>query len=71
MGFWFRIADHLEWKRCEDCPDHWHFRPSPLGSINERDDDQMLARFRRRDLIHFGNVLERYTRNLERKGRSY
>lgn len=73
MAWWFSIADHLTFNSDLYVPDSWEYRPSPLGPSNDPDDyvTNVLNETDDNLLLKFGNILERYARNLERHGKNY
>lgn len=59
--------------RGESTPAHWQYSPG-MGDDPREPEDYLFEDFEQadtEDLIQFGNVLERYTRNLDRTGKSY
>jgi hypothetical protein len=83
MGAMFDLAHALEHYGRDYAPAHWHYSDSPICHGLEKhmsgEDEQArrvaayIARHpeREREIIHAGNVLDRYIRVLERSGRSY
>lgn len=72
MYWWFTIADELYWER-DDPPEHWEFKPSPIGPSNDPDDyATVICKETGTDALVFcGNVLYRYAKVLKRAGLSY
>ena len=72
MHWWFTVADEL-YHREGYTPEHWQFKPSPLGPSNDPDDyaTTACAETGANALVFVGNVLTRYARRLERAGLSY
>lgn len=72
MSAWFDVAAEA-FHRCLDIPSHWEYRPSPCN--DPRDLDSWFARVAvdasDDELIKFGNLMERYTRILQRAGKDY
>lgn len=71
MNAWFLVSGAL-YERGEDIPGHWFYRPG-AGALDDFDasDIEEISLVASPDLIHAGNVLERYTRCLDHAGRSY
>ena len=71
MNAWFLVAGVL-YDRGEDIPQHWQYKPGlgPLADFDSYDIEEVQAT-PTEELIHAGNVLERYTRFLDKAGRSY
>lgn len=79
MSLWFDICDWLTVQGVS-VPAHWEYRPSPFlpHSIEEHkatwESEVPPSAFEEtstEELIHMGNVLERYTRMLDKAGHSY
>lgn len=72
MGWWFTIADDL-WFRGECVPEHWQYKPSPLGPTNEADslETTICAETDSDTLRRFGNTLYRYAAMLRQAGEDY
>ena len=73
MIAFFTVANEIN-HREQNTPSSWQYRPSPvMGDQREHDDGMFEAceNANLNDLIHFGNILERYTQNLDRLGVSY
>ena len=78
MMLMFAVCDVL-YANGEGVPDEWEFRPGLGGGAI--DPDNYLATWMNEtyttrgvtgdDLVHFGNVLARYTRIMDTAGRSY
>lgn len=72
MSAYFDLVAELYY-RGEDIPDSWQY--SPGCAVDPREPDAyMYGIFQDADsntLVKFGNILERYTRNLDRLGESY
>jgi hypothetical protein len=72
MAAFFGVAGELWW-RGETLPLHWEYSPGCASDPREHD-DYLFTVFNECDtavLYRFGNILERYTRNLDRVGESY
>ena len=72
MGAFFGAAAELS-HRGESTPHHWQYSPG-LSDDPREPDDYLYADFAATDtddLVKFGNIMERYTRNLDRIGESY
>ena len=72
MSAYFSVAAELWW-RGDDIPRHWQYSPGCASDPREPE-DYLYSVFNEcssDDLERFGNILERYTRNLDRIGESY
>jgi hypothetical protein len=71
MLWWFEVADEMT-RRGLEIPQDWHYKP---GLDLERDEDsfeqETLGLADDDALEHFGNILARYARILERQGKDY
>ncbi len=69
---WFTVANEISY-RDECTPNAWQYSPAMADDPRESDDYlyEECTQADLADLIQFGDVLERYTRNLERNGYSY
>lgn len=74
MNMWFGIASNV-YLRTGKTPDHWEFRPSPFLTKIRRgespDWEIQQAKVPVKDLIHAGNVFNRYTEFLKRNNLDY
>lgn len=72
MHWWFSIADELHYREGVT-PEHWHFKPSPLGRTNDPDDyvSNVVCEAGADALVTFGNILTRYAQALRRAGKDY
>jgi len=72
MSAFFDVAGELWW-RGADIPTYWQY--SHGCAIDPREHDgymfEILVDAETSDLLDIGNILERYTRNLDRIGESY
>lgn len=68
----FSVANEISW-RGRDTPPSWQYQPSIAYDSREPDSPlyDVCKEAKLEDLIHFGNILHRYTRNLDRLGESY
>jgi len=66
MNWWFATADEL-YHREGFTPEHWHFKPSPLGPSNDPDDyaTGVVRETDAETLVRFGNALMRYAKKLK------
>ena len=72
MIAFFTVANEISY-RDQNTPQSWEYRPAMAQDPREHEDHmfETCEAAELDDLIHFGNVLERYTRNLDRLGESY
>jgi hypothetical protein len=73
MSAFFAVATEA-FLRGLDVPTHWQFRPAPGLKKHDKDDwfaVEITAHATDEALIRFGNLMERYTRLLDRHGKSY
>jgi len=72
MRWLFAICDFLEFNR-SGTPDHWQYRPSPMGADEEDSSYQFLmdSEIPHEEIVEFGNCLIRLRDILEKKGESY
>lgn len=72
MIAFFTVANEIN-HREELTPSKWGYRPAMTEDPRESEDYLFEAceQATTEDLVHFGNILERYTRNLDRLGESY
>lgn len=72
MVAYFTVANEISY-RGDQTPSSWGYRPAMASDPRESEDHLFEAceNAKLDDLIHFGNILERYTRNLDRHGESY
>ena len=73
MQWLFAICDYLTFETDECVPDNWHFKPSPFGADTEDYCYQSLKELDvpSKDVLHFGNLLVRFSELLKRKGLDY
>jgi hypothetical protein len=73
MLWWFAIADSLLFTHDVAPPQHWQFRPSPLGPSNEPEqyETEIVDNTDPDALVRFGNLLTRYAAFLKRAGMNY
>ena len=72
ISAFFDVATELWW-RGDDIPDAWQFRPGAVTDPRNLESYLYpdLSVVDSDDLLQFGKTLERYTRNLDRTGKSY
>jgi hypothetical protein len=75
MNIFFGVANELHFRDPEIVPAHWQYVPPGRRCEDPRDTDDYyyddLAAAKTDDLIRFGNLMERYTRILDKAGESY
>ena len=76
MGWWFRIADEIEFKReALEVPDAWRFRPSPMGSVYDAEEGDYVCEALREAsddaVMRFGELMHRLARALRHAGKDY
>jgi len=72
MAPFFDVAAELWW-RGECVPSHWQYTPGMASDPRDPESYffELAGDSTNDELIYAGNVLERYTRNLDRRGLSY
>lgn len=73
MHWWFTIADELYFRDPSLVPEHWKYRPSPLGPTNDDDDyaTGIVKGMSDAELLRLGATMDRYARIIKRAGRDY
>jgi hypothetical protein len=74
MTAFFTVANEVNYREGEGAtPAAWGYKPGATEDPRDSDDHLYEACLFStiKELIHFGKVLERYTRNLDRNGFSY
>lgn len=72
MGWWFAIADYLT-ENFDGVPGSWGFQQSPFGVDKDAYEFEWLTELQptEEQLIHAGNILERYAAQLKLAGEDY
>ena len=71
MLWLFNICDYMHFHIDADVPAAWGYVPSIAGDDMDSRFFDILSNTNSSDILHFGNVLNRYCDNLVRIGKNY